>query len=85
MSFVRNLSNKYGKQSLDTAAKTGIVALKTATKKVVHKAAEATGEYIGNKIADKTVKSKTVTDENSRRNVEEIMIPPEKRDKILNE
>ena len=85
MSFDRNLPNKYGKQSLDTAAKTGIVALKTATKNVVHKAAEATGEYIGNKIADKTVKSKPVTDENSRRNIGEIMVPPEKREKILSE
>ena len=70
---------------MDTAAKTGIVALKTATKKVVHKAAEAIGEYIGNKIADKTVKSKPVTDENSRRNIGEIMVSPEKREKILNE
>ena len=34
---------------------------------------KATGEFIGNKIADKIVKEKSVPDENSR-NVEEIVI-----------
>ena len=62
MSVVRNLCNKYGKQLLDTAAKTGLDALKTASQKVVHKAAEATGDFIGNKIVDKIVKP----DENLR-------------------
>ena len=56
LSFAKNLPNRYGKQLLDTAAKTGLVALKTASKNVVHKAAEATVEFIGNKIADKIVK-----------------------------
>ena len=55
-SFRRNLSNKYGKQLLDAATKTCLDALKTATKNVVHKAAEATGKFTGNKIADKIVK-----------------------------
>ena len=83
LSFVRNLSNKYGKKSFDTATKTGLDALKTASKKVVHKAVKATGEFIGNKIADKFVKPKPTIDENSW-NVEEIVIPPEKRHKMLN-
>ena len=65
--FARNLSNKYGKQFLDTATETGLDALKTASKKVVHEAVKATGEFIGNKIADKIVKP----DENLI-NVEEI-------------
>ena len=52
LSFPRNLYNKYGKQSLHTAAKAGLDVLKTAFKNVVHKAVEATGEFIGNKIAD---------------------------------
>ena len=56
LSFARNLSNKYEKQLLDTATKTGVDALKTASEKVVHKAAEATGEFTGNKIADKIKK-----------------------------
>ena len=75
MSFAR----RYRKQFLDT----GLDALKTASKKVVHKPAAATGEFIGNKIADKIVKKNPVIDENSR-NVEEIIIPPEKREEILN-
>ena len=79
LSFASNLSNKYGKQFLDTATKTGLDALKTASKKTVHEAVEATGEFIGNKIADKTVKP----DENSI-NVEEIIIPPKKREEMLN-
>ena len=41
--FGRNLSNKYGKNLLNTATKTGLDALKTTTKKVAHEAAEATG------------------------------------------
>ena len=59
-------------------------ALKTVFWKVVHKAAEATGEFIGNKIANKNVKTKPVIDENLR-NIEEIFIPSEKREEILNE
>ena len=38
---------------MDTATKTGIDAAKTASKRVVQKNAEATGDLIGNKIADK--------------------------------
>ena len=62
---------------MDTATKTGIDAAKTASKRVVQKAAEATGDLIGNKIANKTIsvgKSKERT-----RKVEEIYIPPEKK------
>ena len=47
---------------------------KLLPKKVLNKATEVTGDFIGNKIADRIVKS-----------VEEIFIPPEKREKILNE
>ena len=36
--------------------KSELDALKTASKKLVHKAAETTGEFIGNKLADKIVK-----------------------------
>ena len=51
----RNLCNKCGKQLFGAATKAGLDALKTATKKVVHKIADATVEFIGNKIADKIV------------------------------
>ena len=58
LSFERNLSNKYRNQLLDADTKTGLDALKTATKKVVYKVPEATREFIGNKTADKIVKPK---------------------------
>ena len=57
---------------------TGLDALNTDFKKGVHKAAEAAGEFRGNRITDKIVKPKHVIDENPR-NVEEIMILPEKK------
>ena len=56
---------------------------KMQPKKVDHEAAEATGEFIGNKIADKTLKPKPVLDENSR-NVKEMIILPEQKEEILN-
>ena len=49
-------------------------ALKTLTKKVARKAAQATGELIGSKTANKIVKPKPAPDENSE-TVEEIIIP----------
>ena len=53
LSFARKFSDKYGKKIMDTATKTGIDAAKAASKTVVQKSAEATGDLIGNKIADK--------------------------------
>ena len=52
MSFARNLAEKYGKQLLDTAKKAGI----NASKKVIHKTAEATGEFLENNIVDAVAK-----------------------------
>ena len=60
-----SFAGKYRKQLLNT----GLDALKNTSNEVVHKAAEATDEFIGNKIADKIVKTKHVIDENPR-NVE---------------
>ena len=65
---------------LDIATNTGLDAAKPVSKKVVHNAAEATGEFIGNKITEKIVNSA----DNSR-NVEEISIPQEKREEIITE
>ena len=58
-------------------------ALKPAIKNAAHKATEAIGEIIGNKISHKIVKPKPVFDENSR-NFEEITIAPEQKEEILN-
>ena len=51
--FAKKVGNKYGKNLMDTATKTGIGAAKTASKRVVQKTAETTEDLIGNKIADK--------------------------------
>ena len=62
---------------MDDTRKTGIDAAKTASKQVVQKTAEATGDLIGNKTADKiTLLSKTKSKDKKR---QEIYIPPEKR------
>ena len=50
---MRNLSKKYGKQLLDTVTNTELDALKTASKKVAHKAAAATGQFMGKKLLTK--------------------------------
>ena len=49
----RNLSNKYSQKLVDTAKKSEIDALKIASKRAIQKTAEATGDLVGNKIADK--------------------------------
>ena len=77
--MARNISNKYGQKLLDTTTKTRLHALKAASKN----AAEATGEFIGNKITEKNVKPKPVYNENLRE-FEETIIPPVKRKDILN-
>ena len=49
----RNLSNKYAQKLVDTAKKSATDALKTASRRAIQKAAEATGDFVGNKIVDK--------------------------------
>ena len=49
----KNLSNKYGQKVIDTAKKSTTYAIKTASKRAIQKTAEATGDLIFNKIADK--------------------------------
>ena len=53
LSFARKFGDKYGKKLMDTATKIGMDTAKTASKRVVQKTAEATGDLIRNKIADK--------------------------------
>ena len=83
MSFARNIGNKYGKKMLDNSLSAGKDFAKIAGKKVLTKSAEATGELIGNKIADRITKSARNREqkENDRimEETQEIIIPPEKR------
>ena len=48
-----NFNSKYGKKLTDTAIKTSKDLAKVAGKKIIHKSAEATGDLVDNKIADK--------------------------------
>ena len=83
LSFARKLGDRYGKKLIDTATKTGIDAAKTASKRVVQKNAEATGDLIGNKIADK-ITSIGKTKEKTNK-PEETYILLEKRQQIIDD
>ena len=80
LSFAREFNDKY-EILMDTVTKTGIDAAKTASKRVVQKTAEATGDLIGNKIADKI----TSIGKPKEKETEEIYIPPEKRQQIIDD
>ena len=68
---------------MDKATKTGLDAGKTASKRVVQKTAEATGDLIGNNIADQTTslgKSKE-----KPKKIEEMYIPLAKRQQMIDD
>ena len=46
-------NNKHGQKLVDTSKKSATDAFKTASKRAIQKTAEATGDLVGNKIADK--------------------------------
>ena len=91
-------NSKYTKKLIDTAIKTVKDFATIAGKKIINKSAEATGDLVGNKIADKITsmgrskelgpavkpKSKKEKDEtNIMEETQEIYIPPEKRKQII--
>ena len=69
LSFAKNmgksLSNKYGQKLLDSAKRSTTDAMNTASKRSIQKSAEATGDFIGNKIADKIRKVLKKTSNNN--------------------
>ena len=88
MSFAKNigknLSNKYGQKPLDSAKKSAIDAIKTASKRAIQKTAEATGDLIRNKIADKiTSVSKTSSAENFKKSHSDDTLDVPKKDSYL--
>ena len=102
MSFARNIGNKYGKKIrdvgksmnkkygkkiLDNSLSAGKDFAEIAGKKVLTKSAEATGDLIGNKIADRITKSARNKEQNEDDRImeetREIIIPPEKREQII--
>ena len=70
---------------MNTATKTGIHAAETAPKRVVQKTAEATGDLIGNKIADKIASIGKPKDKEKTNKADEIYILPQKRQQIIDD
>ena len=68
---------------MDTATKIGRDGAKTASKRVVQNTAEVAGDLIGNKIADK-ITSLGKPKEKTKK-VEEIYIPSEKTQQIIDD
>ena len=89
----KNLSNKYSQKLLDTAKKSPMDAIKTASKRAIQKTAEATGDLIGDKIANKitSVSRKTQNNESeagsaSLKNVlKKRYISPKEKQQIIDE
>ena len=83
----KSMKNKYGKKILDNIFSAGKDFAEIAVKKVLTKSAEATGDLIGNKIADRITKSarnkEQKEDDRIMEETQEIIIPPEKRDQIV--
>ena len=82
----KNLSNKYSQNLLDCAKKSSTDGIKTASKRAIQKTAEATGDLIGNKIADRITKTSqniSKRDENELEIPKEGYISPEKRQQII--
>ena len=76
MSFARNFSDKYSKSLIDKGNKT---FAKTAGKRILKESAKATGDLIGNKIADKITAKPIKNDVTNER-----YVSPEERQEIIN-
>ena len=96
MSFAKNisknLSSKYRQKLLDYAKYSAADAIKTSSKREILKTVEATGDLIGNKIANRITKvsknsqennSETVTNDHDKEIPKERYISPEERQKVI--
>ena len=85
--------DKYGKKLFDNTKKSTIDAIKTASKRAIQKSAEATGDLIVNKIANKITSVSKKSSNNNDDNDENVeltthkkrYISPEERKQIINE
>ena len=97
LSFAKNigtyLSNKYSQKLLDSAKKSATDVIKTASKRAIQKTAEATGDLIVNKIADKITKKslkeshskESHSNETNNEIPKERYISPQERKQIIDE
>ena len=81
------MKKKYGKKILDNSLSAGKDLAKIAGKTILTKSVEATGDLIGNKIADRITKSarnkEQKEDDRIMEEPQEIIILPEKREQII--
>ena len=82
------MSGKYSQNLFDHAKKSARDALRTFSKRVIQKTAEATSDLIGNKIANRIAKvskhsqqnnSETVTNKHDKEIPKERYVSPEER------
>ena len=93
MPFAKSMSNKYGKKLVNTAKKSATDAIKIASKRAIQKTAEAAGDLVGNKIADKitsvskksTKKLPTIDEDAELTTHKKRYISPEERQQIIDE
>ena len=87
MDVGKKYGKKYGNKLLDNSTNAGKDFVKIASKKVLTKIAEATGDMIGNKIADRITRSSRnkgpKKDDRIMEKTQELIIPPEKREQII--
>ena len=76
------MNNKYGQKLIDTAKRSTTDAIKTASKRATQKTAEATGDLIGNKIAEDveltTYKKRYISPEERKQIIDELRLVPRK-------
>ena len=90
---MNQLSNKYGQKLLVRAKKSTTDAIKAASKRAIQIPAKATGNPIGNKIADKITSFAKKPNNNNNNNNEDVKltthkkryISPEERKQIIDE
>ena len=87
----KNICGKYRQKLFDHVKQSDTDALKTTSKRVIQKTVEATGDLIGNMIADKITKIWKISLESNSETVkieikmpEEEYIPPKKRQQVIN-
>ena len=75
-----NFNSKYGKKLTDAEIKSGKDFATIAIKKIVHKSAEATGDLIGNKIADKITAKPSQKSQKKKYSQMKLIMKYQKRD-----
>ena len=87
----KNLNNKYGQKLADSAKKSATDVLEIADKRAIQKTAEASGDLVGNFIADKitSIKKNPASESHSNAANNEIpkerYISPQERQKVIDE